>query len=77
MILHFDDHLHELNNLYFIDPSWLIDMFAVVVTIPECNRFVKAGYIGHQSLVKLLSENPKMPENFVRQVKEFTFTFTL
>ena len=46
-------------------------MFAVVVTIPECNRFVKAGYIDHQSLVKLLSENPKMPENFVKQVKTF------
>ena len=28
MLLHFNDQLRELNTLYFIDPSWLCDVFA-------------------------------------------------
>ena len=32
-----------LNHLYFIDPQWLCDMLAHVVTIPEVNRFIQRG----------------------------------
>ena len=32
-----------LNHLYFIDPQWLCDMLAHVVTVPEVNRFIQRG----------------------------------
>ncbi|XP_066918410.1 leucine-rich repeat serine/threonine-protein kinase 1-like isoform X2 [Clytia hemisphaerica] len=67
IVLHFDDHLHELNNIFFIDPSWLVDMFALVVTIPECNRYAQSGYIERKMLIQILSENPRLPENFLPQ----------
>ncbi len=36
-----------LNHLYFIDPQWLCDMLAHVVTVPEVNRFVQRGSGNH------------------------------
>ena len=30
-----------LNHLYFVDPQWLCDMLAHVVTVPEVNRFIQ------------------------------------
>lgn len=32
-----------LKHLYFIDPQWLCDMLAHVVTVPEVNRFIQRG----------------------------------
>ena len=32
-----------LNHLYFVDPQWLCDMLAHVVTVPEVNNFVQRG----------------------------------
>lgn len=29
-----------LNHLYFVDPQWLCDMLAHIVTVPEVNRFI-------------------------------------
>ena len=30
-----------LNHLYFVDPQWLCDMLAHIVTVPEVNRFIQ------------------------------------
>ena len=40
-MLHFEDPL--LNDFYFVDPQWLCDMLAHIVTIREINLFVKDG----------------------------------
>ena len=40
-ILHYEDPL--LKELYFVDPQWLSDMLAHIVTVREINPFVKEG----------------------------------
>ena len=40
-MLHFEDPL--LNDFYFVDPQWLCDMLAHIVTVREINPFVKDG----------------------------------
>ena len=44
-LLHYDDRSHNLHELYFIDPRWLCDMMAKIVTIKERNPFVKNGIL--------------------------------
>lgn len=40
-MLHYDDA--TLKDLYFLDPQWLCDMLAHVVTIREINPFARTG----------------------------------
>lgn len=74
LILHFDDHLRGLNNLFFIDPSWLIDMVALVVTVRERNPYVQRGYINERELMVILEKNPSLPNEFIPQVFNETRT---
>ncbi|XP_049820088.1 leucine-rich repeat serine/threonine-protein kinase 1 isoform X2 [Aethina tumida] len=41
VLLHYDDA--TLKDLYFLDPQWLCDMLAHVVTIREINPFARSG----------------------------------
>lgn len=41
VLLHYDDA--TLRDLYFLDPQWLCDMLAHVVTIREINPFARTG----------------------------------
>ena len=41
VLLHYDDSL--LRDLYFLDPQWLCDMLAHVVTIREVNPHINNG----------------------------------
>ena len=41
VLLHYDDPL--LRDLYFLDPQWLCDMLAHVVTIREVNPHMNNG----------------------------------
>ncbi|XP_076250430.1 leucine-rich repeat kinase isoform X2 [Rhynchophorus ferrugineus] len=41
VLLHYDDA--TLKDLYFLDPQWLCDMLAHVVTIREINPFARTG----------------------------------
>ncbi|XP_035686272.1 leucine-rich repeat serine/threonine-protein kinase 1-like isoform X3 [Branchiostoma floridae] len=43
VLLHYEDV--ALKDLYFLDPQWLCDMLAHVVTIPEINGYVKNGIL--------------------------------
>ena len=40
-MLHYEDPL--LSDLYFVDPQWLCDMLAHIVTVREINPLVKDG----------------------------------
>ena len=40
-MLHYEDPI--LSNLYFVDPQWLVDMLAHIVTVREINPLVKEG----------------------------------
>jgi serine/threonine protein kinase len=41
VLLHYNTP--ALSNLYFVDPQWLCDVLAHVVTVPEVNRFIQRG----------------------------------
>ena len=45
VLLHYDDHSHNLDELYFIDPRWLCDMMSSIVTVREKNPYVKDGIL--------------------------------
>ena len=66
-MLHYNDQLRGLNTLYFIDPSWLCDMLALVVTVREKNPFVQSGYID-MSQIMLVLKDPRLPPKFIPQV---------
>ena len=67
VLLHYNDHIRGLNNLYFIDPSWLCDMIALVVTVRQKNPFVKDGYIKVSDIDFVLND-PRLPKAFRQQV---------
>jgi hypothetical protein len=41
VLLHYDDA--TLRDLYFLDPQWLCDILAHVVTVREINPFARTG----------------------------------
>ena len=44
-LLHFDDHRHNLDDLYFVNPQWLCKLMSTVITVKERNKYVKDGRI--------------------------------
>ena len=55
-LLHYDDRSHNLHELYFIDPRWLCDMMAKVVTVKERSPFVRNGIIYSENIPLLFKE---------------------
>lgn len=51
VMLHYEDA--HLKDLYFLDPQWLCDMLAHVVTIREINPFVKNGKMENFIQIKI------------------------
>uniref|UniRef100_A0A182VV89 non-specific serine/threonine protein kinase n=1 Tax=Anopheles minimus TaxID=112268 RepID=A0A182VV89_9DIPT len=59
VLLHYDDA--TLRDLYFLDPQWLCDMLAHVVTVREINPFARTGVmkmddLQHVYIVSLLNK---------------------
>ena len=54
-LLHYEDPL--LSGLYFVDPQWLCDMLAHVVTVREINPFVKDGRSHDYHVVMVLCQH--------------------
>ena len=52
ILLHFDGP--ALEDLYFIDPQWLCDMLAHVVTIRDVNPFIKNGMVISYDLISVI-----------------------
>ena len=59
-LLHYDDRSHNLNELYFVDPRWLCDMMAKVVTIKEENPSLRKGII-HSKDIPILFKDDRFP----------------
>lgn len=60
VLLHYDDA--TLRDLYFLDPQWLCDMLAHVVTVREINPFARTGVMRIEDL-KLLFKNSCLGTN--------------
>lgn len=67
MLLHYNDQLRGLNHLYFIDPAWVCDLIATLVTVRERNPFIVNGVMKKKDL-QLVLRDPKFPQNFILQV---------
>ena len=67
VLLHYNDQLRGLNHLYFIDPAWVCDLIATLVTIRERNPFIVDGVMKMKDL-ELVLRDPKFPEEFIPQV---------
>ncbi|KAF5269398.1 hypothetical protein FQA39_LY18908 [Lamprigera yunnana] len=55
VLLHYDDA--TLKDLYFLDPQWLCDMLAHVVTIREINPFARTGIMKLEDLKHVFKTN--------------------
>ena len=67
ILLHYNDQLRGLNHLYFIDPAWVCDLIATLVTIRERNPFIVNGVMKKKDL-ELVLRDPKFPKDFIPQV---------
>lgn len=55
VLLHYDDA--TLRDLYFLDPQWLCDMLAHVVTVREINPFARTGVMKIEDLQHLFKSS--------------------
>lgn len=55
VLLHYDDA--TLRDLYFLDPQWLCDMLAHVVTVREINPFARTGVMKMDDLQHLFKSS--------------------
>uniref|UniRef100_A0A915ILB1 C-terminal of Roc (COR) domain-containing protein n=1 Tax=Romanomermis culicivorax TaxID=13658 RepID=A0A915ILB1_ROMCU len=61
VLLHYDDA--TLKDLYFLDPQWLCDILAHVITIREINPFAKNGLMKTDDLKILFKSSKFSPSN--------------
>ena len=65
-LLHYDDRRHNLHELYFIDPRWLCDMMATVITVKERNSFVQQGIL-HKKHLPFLFKDQRFLQRYFNQ----------
>ena len=68
-LLHFNDHRHNLDDLYFVKPQWLCKLMSTVITVKERNEYVKDGRINRPDLEELFqrADNKAYPEKYLEQ----------
>lgn len=55
--MHFSDASRWTNNLYFIEPQWLCQMMARVVTVREINPYItEQGVLSAENASRLFPE---------------------
>ena len=65
-LLHYDDRKHNLDDLYFVDPSWLCDLMSTVVTVKQRNPYVKQGILRSKN-IPLLFKDKRFPNRYFNQ----------
>ena len=65
-LLHYDDRRHNLHELYFIDPRWLCDMMATVITVKERNSFIQQGIL-HKKHLPFLFKDQRFLQRYFKQ----------
>ena len=79
-LLHYDDRSHNLNELYFVNPRWLCDMMAKVVTIKEKKPFLRTGIL-HSKDIPFLFRDKRFPwdryEQFLALLDRFEIALPL
>ena len=63
-LLHYEDA--QLKDLYFIDPQWLCDLLAQVVTVREINPYIREdGLMAINSMYHLFSKQKDFPPKYI------------
>ena len=65
-LVHYEDHKHNLDDLYFVDPCWLCDLMSKVVTIKEQNLYVKQGILRSKH-IPLVFKHRQFPDEYFGQ----------
>jgi len=63
VLLHYEDS--TLRDLFFLDPQWLCDMLAHVVTVREINPFAKNGVMKLEDLQHLFKGQSEGTRDYV------------
>ena len=67
VLLHYNDQLKGLSNLYFIDPIWLANMLAEIITVPQRQTFVQNGILKESDIPFIFRDTIKFPVKFHKQ----------
>ncbi|RWS17099.1 Leucine-rich repeat serine/threonine-protein kinase 1-like protein [Dinothrombium tinctorium] len=77
VLLHYDDA--TLKDLYFLDPQWLFDLLAHVITIREINPYAKKGIMKTDDLRQVFKSScvsPEAKEYIVNLLNKFEVALT-
>ncbi|KAK3595142.1 hypothetical protein CHS0354_028574 [Potamilus streckersoni] len=67
-ILHYAHQLGAINNLYFLDPSWLCELLSkIVLHVNKQRRRIGDGKISKDEAEKLYSQDENFPNQYIEQ----------
>ena len=66
-----------LNNLYFINPVWLADMLAHIITVKEKQSFIQNGILREEHVKIIFHGNKNFPEQFLSQYMQLLERFEI
>ena len=78
--MHYDDPNQDLQDLYFIDPQWLCELMAQIVTLQEVNRYIRNGIFNLDDLPQIFKSELFPYRNapqFIRLLNRFQIACSL
>ena len=63
--------------LYFIDPVWLSDLLAKVITVPEGHSFIKNGSLADSDIPFLFKDTVRFPPQYTDQYLQLLEKFEI
>lgn len=80
ILMHYNDPNQDLQDLFFIDPQWLCELMAQVVTLPVVNPFIHNGILKLEDL-PLIFRGEQFPHDnspqFIRLLNRFQIACSL
>ncbi|XP_032226652.2 leucine-rich repeat serine/threonine-protein kinase 2 isoform X2 [Nematostella vectensis] len=80
IVMHYDDPNQDLQDYYFIDPAWLCDLMARIVTLPIANPHFKEGILSKDKFEFIFRDETFPYEyytQFVRLLNRFQIACSL
>lgn len=78
--MHYDDPNQDLQDLYFIDPQWLCELMAQIVTLQEVNPYINHGILNLDNLPQIFKGELFAHQNspqFIRLLNRFQIACSL